>query len=287
MTGFGRGEETQGNFRAEVEISSVNRKQAEIVFSIPRNLSALESSLRKQALTSISRGRLTISLKVTALDPSQIDIGIDLDKAKALHLAFEKLSAELNHPLPLTAQDFLRQPDQFFTETTLPLEEVRPVVEKALAQALDALVTMRTTEGQALFDDSSSRLSLLEQLAADIALLAPEVPKRQKTLLLQRLKESGLEINDSDERLLKELALFSERCDISEEITRLTAHFQRFREMLASEESVGRSLDFLCQEINREFNTIGSKANDSKIAHHVVAGKTELEKIREQVQNIE
>ena len=287
MTGFGRGEATTATFHAEVEASSVNRKQAEVSFSMPRGLAELEPVLRKKTLARFSRGRVSLAIKLTALDASVSSLQIDTAKAQALKLAFDQLSLDLGHPFALTAQDLLRQGDQFLIEKGYDLEEVLPALEPALTKALEALAIARGEEGQALKSDLSQRLATLQSLTETISQIAPSVPVRQRELLTQRLKDAGLEIDLSDERVLKEIALFCDRCDISEELTRLAAHFQKFTELLATTEPVGRPLDFLCQELNREFNTIGSKANNSEIAHHIVAAKTELEKIREQVQNIE
>ena len=161
----------------------------------------------------------------------------------------------------------------------------------ALTAGLESLMTMRASEGSHLKKDTLDRLSILEAEAGFIESHAPAVLTRYRENLHKRLTDhmSGLEIDLTDERILKEIGLFAEKCDISEEITRLSSHFQKFREYLASagDQPVGRSLDFLCQELNREFNTIGSKANDAQLAQHVVNAKTELEKIREQIQNVE
>ncbi|MEM9080386.1 MAG: YicC/YloC family endoribonuclease [Verrucomicrobiota bacterium] len=287
MTGFGRGEHTSPLYSAQVEAASVNRKQAEVVLNLPRGLQEIEPALRKHALARISRGRLAITLKLTPLDPAASSIQIDTTRAQALKNAFDQLANQIGQPLPLAAADFLRLPDQFLVEQTRNPDDLLPVLTPALDQALDQLLAMRANEGQDLQADLSTRLTNLQQLAATVAEIAPAVPTRQKELLLQRLADSGLALDPSDERVLKEIALFAERCDISEELTRLDSHFQKFTTLLNANEPVGRPLDFLCQELNREFNTIGSKANNSQIAHHIVTAKTELEKIREQVQNIE
>ena len=287
MTGFGRGEHTTTDYHVEVEASSVNRKQAEIALNLPRGLAEVEPALRKLALTRISRGRVAISIKVTSLDPTASSLQIDESKARSLKVAFDQLSKSLEQPLPLTAQDFLRMPDQFLIDKGYQADEVLPALNPAVEQALDALVEMRSIEGQDLRSDLTARLAILQELTVKITALAPAVPTRHRELLLQRLNDAGLQIDSSDERVLKELALFADRYDISEELTRLDSHFQKFLSQCSTQEPVGRPLDFLCQELNREFNTIGSKANNSEIAHFIVTAKTELEKIREQVQNIE
>ncbi len=287
MTGFGRGEATTTTFHVEVEASSVNRKQAEVAINLPRGLAELEPILRKKTLSHFSRGRVNLAIKLTTLDPNASSLTIDTAKAQALKLAFDQLSLDLGQNFELTTQDFLRQADQFFLEKGYDLQLVLPAVEPALTQALTALTLARGEEGQALKTDLIQRLATLQNLTEQVTTIAPTVPVRQRELLTQRLKEANLEIDPNDERVLKEIALFCDRCDISEELTRLAAHFQKFTELLTTTDPVGRPLDFLCQELNREFNTIGSKANNSEIAHHIVNAKTELEKIREQVQNIE
>jgi uncharacterized protein (TIGR00255 family) len=146
---------------------------------------------------------------------------------------------------------------------------------------------MRGAEGNHLKRDFIQRLQTLADLTGSISQQAPYRPQRQRELLQKRLSEIGIHLEEHDERLAKELALFADRCDISEELTRLDSHFAKFHEYLNSTEATGRQLDFLCQELFREFNTIGSKANDAQIAQTVVEAKTEIEKIREQVQNIE
>jgi uncharacterized protein (TIGR00255 family) len=149
------------------------------------------------------------------------------------------------------------------------------------------MMAMRRAEGADLKTEIERLLASLQGEVEAIAAIAPNVPATQREALLKRLREAGLDLDVDDERVLKEIALYAERCDVTEELTRARAHFARFDDYLSRDEPVGRSLDFLCQEMNRELNTIGSKANDSRIAHHVVTAKSELEKIREQVQNVE
>jgi uncharacterized protein (TIGR00255 family) len=161
------------------------------------------------------------------------------------------------------------------------------LIEKALDAALAQLITMREAEGAHLMGDIESRLQILAGLLDAIARLAPQVTEQHRKLLRQRLEDAGVPLPLDDERLVKEIALFSDRCDVSEELTRAASHLKQFRAYLAAREPMGRSMDFLTQELAREFNTIGSKANNAEIAHLVVAAKTEIEKVREQVQNVE
>ncbi|MDB4544202.1 YicC family protein [bacterium] len=288
MTGFGRAEQATYHLIARVEIASVNRKQADIVFNLPRELSEIEPALRKSVLEKVSRGRVNVSVNLEAASAAADSLSIDPARAQALEAAFTELSDLLNRPIQPDSHDFLRAPGVFlFKESGIEPEQAAEAIQPALEAALERLVEMRTREGADLKVDFMERLTLLEAATAAISEKAPLVVIRQRENLHNRLREAEIEIDLNDERLLKEITLFSERCDISEETTRLASHFTRFRESLELSEPMGRSLDFLCQEINREFNTIGSKANDAGIAQHVVIGKTELEKIREQVQNVE
>ncbi|MGJ8696066.1 MAG: YicC/YloC family endoribonuclease [Verrucomicrobiaceae bacterium] len=288
MTGFGRGEHATDHFIARVEIASVNRKQADIVFNLPRELGEIEPILRKDVLNVVSRGRVNVSINLEAASTVSDSLAIDETRAQALEAAFTQLSDLLNRPIQPDSHDFLRAPGVFlFQESGMDADHALEAIRPALSDALDRLVEMRTREGLDLKQDFQDRLTILEQETAAIAEKSPNVVVRQRENLHNRLRDAEIDLDLADERLLKEIALFAERCDISEETTRLDSHFAKFRESLELREPVGRPLDFLCQEINRELNTIGSKANDADIAQHVVTGKTELEKIREQVQNVE
>lgn len=288
MTGFGRAEHAGDGVIARVEIATVNRKQADIHFSLPREISALEGDLRKLVLEFVSRGRVNIVINLERTSGSAQSLGLDTARAEALEAAFQELSTILERPIQAEASDFMRAPGIItFEESGWDPDEAAEAITPALATALANLVEMRTAEGEDLKVDLLARLAILEDHVKVIETATPKVVARQRELLYNRLRDAEIEIDLNDERLLKEIAIFAERCDISEETTRLAAHMNRFREYLASDEPVGRSLDFLCQELNREFNTIGSKANDAGIGQNVVGAKTELEKIREQVQNIE
>lgn len=288
MTGFGRAEHATDHLIARVEIASVNRKQADIVFNLPRELSEIEPSLRKSILSKVSRGRVNVSVNLEAASASADGLSVNASRAQALEDAFSELSTLLGRTVQADSHDFLRAPGVFqFQDNQLEPEQAQAAIAPALEDALSRLVEMRTREGDDLKSDFLARLLTLEEATQAIEEAAPAVVTRQRENLHNRLREAEIELDLNDERLLKEVALFAERCDISEETIRLHSHFAKFRESLELSEPIGRALDFLCQEINREFNTIGSKANDAGIAQHVVTGKTELEKIREQVQNVE
>lgn len=288
MTGFGRGSATADEGTATVEIACVNRKQAEVVVQAPRELLELESKIRKAVLNAISRGRIQVNIQFERATGQSAPSSVDLRLVDALESAFDRISGHTGRRICAEAADFLRAPGLIRIEDSgISAEAAWPAIEPALEVALEQVLAMRLAEGEDLARDLFTRLVLLEKTAAAIALLAPGRPERYKEQLLKRLRDAGLELELQDERVLRELVVFADRCDISEETTRLDAHFRRFREYMTGKEPAGRPLDFLCQEIHREFNTIGSKASDAAIAQHVVEAKTELEKIREQVQNVE
>jgi len=288
MTGFGRAEYATENLIARIEIASVNRKQADIVFNLPRELGELEAEMRKLLLSEVSRGRVNVSIRLEQVASSQGKISLDLPGAQALENIFSELSHALGRDIQAGAGDFLRAPGIINSDDQgLDPKDAKEAILPALKNALKKLTEMRRLEGADLKCDLLGRLDVIASHAKIIGEATGNVVSRQRELLHQRLSEAGLELDLNDERLLKEIAVFAERCDISEETTRLSSHLGRFREYLDSSDAVGRPLDFLCQEINRELNTIGSKANDAGIAQNVVLAKTELEKVREQVQNVE
>lgn len=288
MTGFGRGSASNDQLTATIEISGVNRKQAEAVVQGVRDQAEIENRIRKQVLSKVSRGRLQVVVTLERPEGSADAVTIDPALADQVERAFSQLSDRLGRPLETTPADLLKMPGLIRFEEGIPdADAAWAVIGPALDEALGQLLEMRRAEGADLAEDLLERLSRLETLRNEITEQAPRRPERYRELLLKRLADSGLELDLDDERVLREIALFADRCDISEETTRLDAHFKRFREYAGSGEPAGRPLDFLCQEIHREFNTIGSKASDAAIAQQVVSAKTELEKIREQVQNVE
>ncbi|MBW8863987.1 MAG: YicC family protein, partial [Verrucomicrobia bacterium] len=211
----------------------------------------------------------------------------ELAKSYAAELA--KLAKTLKLSGEVTLDQVLRAPGVFQTDEELAEEEdLWPAVEKALNQALAALLKMREREGAHLAKDLTARIGVMRSAVDKVQKQVPVTAENYRQNLLERIKAAGLEnIAPDDERLLKEIVLFADRSDISEELTRLQSHFQQFADCAKAKEPVGRTLDFLAQEMNREINTIGSKANDAVISREVVTLKTELERFREQAQNVE
>lgn len=288
MTGYGRGEATTNAVRFTVELHSVNRKHIDVALSLPRALQPIEGRVREKAQARVARGRLNISITlVPAGDGAPLQV-IDENLAALYADSMRRLQQKLGLGGSLQLDTVLRAPGVLLAPgQEVDAEAAWPVLERALDAALEALLAMRQTEGAALALDLKTRLQTLRDCVALVRGRAPEIPVLYRNQLLERLKAADIEVSLTDERLLRELALFADRCDISEELTRLQSHFTQMDKLLKSEGPVGRTLEFLTQEIAREFNTLGVKSNDASISHWVVAGKAELEKIREQVQNIE
>jgi uncharacterized protein (TIGR00255 family) len=290
MTGYGRGECSQDGFKITVELSSVNRKQTEISVNLPREIEMLEAPIRDLINRHVARGRLTVRVSVHAgASKCSARMHLNAPLAKAYARELNRLAKQLRLPGPVTLDQLARAPGVLQTDAELAVEEdFWPAVEKALKQALSQMVKMREREGAHLAQDLAHRMELMRKAATQIQKHAPGVAKRYRQQLLDRIASAGLETpGGEDERLLKEVVYFADRSDISEELTRLRSHFQQFHDCQRSKEPVGRMLDFLAQEMNREINTIGSKANDSLISREVVTLKAELEKFREQAQNVE
>ena len=290
MTGYGRGECAQDGFKITVELSSVNRKQAEVSLTLPRELEVLEAQIRDAINRQVARGRVNARITLHAAESklsARKHINEPLAKAYAAELA--RLAKQLKLSGEVTLDQLLRAPGVFQTDEDLAgTEDLWPAVEKALNQALAALLKMREREGAHLAKDLTARTGVMRQAVEKVQKQAPTTAENYRQNLLERIKSAGLDsIAADDDRLLKEVVLFADRSDISEELTRLQSHFQQFEDCRKAKEPVGRTLDFLAQEMNREINTIGSKANDAVISREVVTLKAELEKFREQAQNVE
>ncbi len=288
MTGFGRSSEMGEKWTATVEISAENRKQADIVINLPRALVELEAAVRQKVLECVSRGRVMVNITMEAASKAEQSMQIDHDLARSFSVAISDLSVAVGRELVPSVRDFLSMPGILTQErANAEPEQAWQVISPALNHALSAFIAMRASEGEHLKIDLLERVNCLRNSQQRISQLAPERPEKQRAALTKKLLDLGLSIEVMDERVAREIAIFAERCDICEELTRLDSHLNQFARYLDSQQAIGRSLDFLCQEIFRELNTIGSKASDAVIAHEVVEAKTELEKIREQAQNIE
>jgi len=288
MTGYGRGEIDHGGAKFSVELNSVNRKQSDIVVNLPRDLIELEPRIRQAINENISRGRTNVVVTFHDGQDGARKLALDTGLARSYHEAMRALQQELDAPGEITIGAILQAPGVMrFPEHTVSAQEVWPAIERALHTALADLIKMREREGRHLAKDLIHRLKAMRKQLKEIRALHPEVVKRYRAALLERIQKAGLPIAPDDERLMKEISFFADRADISEELTRLESHLAQFAHHLRKNEPVGRTLEFIIQEIFRELNTLGAKANDAAISQRVVASKAELEKIREQVQNLE
>lgn len=288
MTGYGRGHSALNGSKFSVELNSVNRKQSDVVVTLPRELAELEPRVRDVINAEVSRGRLNVVVASHRSASSSQNLALDADLARTYYRAMLELQKELKATGEINIETVLRAPGVLrLPEEELSVDEAWPPVEAALKEALADLVKMREREGKHLAKDLIHRLKVVRGSVRKIHQLQPGVLKRHRQSLHERIQRAGVELSFDDERLVKEVIFFADKSDISEELTRLESHFAQFAHHLRKNEPVGRTLEFMCQEIGREFNTLGAKANDVEISQLVVTCKAEMEKIREQIQNIE
>ena len=285
MTGFGRGECIAAGTRYAVEIGTVNRRNAEVVFNLPRELAPLENTLREIIAPAVARGRATVTAAVSAGKKSRPPV--DADLFTRLHTELVRLQRKLRLPDAPSLSDVVRLYATTARESAVAETPDADAVLKASRAAVRSLEAMRTREGAHLARELTRLLARFSKEIAAIGKLAPTVTARHREAMRARLASLDPAYAADDERLARELALFADRSDITEELSRLESHIAQFRAGLASREANGRTLDFLAQEMFRECNTIGSKANSADVTRRVVTAKTELERLREQVQNVE
>lgn len=288
MTGFGQGEAADAGYAVQVEIKSVNHRYLDVFFRIPKQYSQLEETLRTVITGRLARGRVEVTLSVEEFGDQERIVQINNALLKGYLQALRTIQSELGSEDKIQLSDILALPGLLeVDEPPLDWDNLQQLVAQAANAALDGLEAMREAEGRRLCADLEEKLLQVEKLRADVAGIAPQVVVDYRKRLRERLGELLDGTTLTEERFLGEVAIFADRCSIDEELVRLASHIQEFKETLKSHASVGRKLDFLIQEMNREVNTIGSKANNVHIAASVVSMKSELEKIREQVQNIE
>ncbi|MFM8887406.1 MAG: YicC/YloC family endoribonuclease [Chthoniobacterales bacterium] len=285
MTGFGRGECVAKGLRYSVEISTVNRRNAEIVINLPRELCVLENSVRESVAPVVTRGRATVTVAVSGGNAKRL--ALDPDLFRKLHAELVRQQRALKIPGAPTVSDVIQLYAATARDSASAAAPDAPAVLKATKSALRSLETMRAKEGAHLAKELQRLLDIFCRQISAIAKLAPSVTTKHREAMRARLAALEPSFATDDERLARELALFADRSDITEELSRLDSHVAQFRAGLSSKEANGRALDFLAQEMFRECNTIGSKANSAAVTRHVVAAKTELERLREQVQNVE
>ncbi|HEY8417514.1 MAG TPA: YicC/YloC family endoribonuclease [Limnochordales bacterium] len=287
MTGYGRAVASAGDRTATVEVRSVNHRFLDLAVRLPRSLMGLEERVRAVVQEQIQRGRIEISVTVEEHGPGDRRVRIDRGLLLALRAALEEARDVLQTPEPVSLSHVLGFPDVLqVEEPPADLDGWWAVVRPALAEALAGVASMRAREGQALAADIAARIEQLRTLAQQVQARAPVVVREVAARLAQRLAELVPQGVDP-QRLAQEVALIADRSDVSEELARVMSHLTQLQALVDASGPAGRKMDFLVQELNREWNTIGSKSGDAQISQWVVEAKAELEKIREQVQNIE
>ena len=288
MTGFGRGEHSRDGKEFTVEIKTVNHRYFDIFIKMPRQIIILEDRVRELVSKAISRGKIDVFITYTDYGSDSKHVTIDEQLAKAYITALEELRDKFSLADDITVSLVSKYPEVLKVEQDEEDEDqLWEILKTALENAVVSLVGMREAEGEAMKRALLERADVIEDMVGSIALRAPEVPKEYKARLSDRISEL-LEHQPVDEtRIAMEAALFADKCSIDEELVRLRSHLGQLRQIIDMDQPIGRKLDFLVQEMNREINTIGSKANDLEITRFVVDVKSEIEKIREQVQNIE
>ncbi len=294
MTGYGRAQRLSDGRDVLVEIRAVNHRYYEFSARLPRTCMFLEEKLKSFLNGKIARGKVEVAVTITRPEGKDALITVNRSVAEGYVNALRTLNDEMGDGEnawlkdDVTLSSLLRLPDLFnVTKEQDDENAVWAVVSDAAAEALDSFVRMRTAEGERLASDLSAKLDGLEQMLAQVEETVPSVAENYRAKLYAKLKELLGDTNIDEQRILTEAAIFAEKTAIDEETVRLHSHITQFRELLRSEEPVGRKLDFLVQEMNREVNTTGSKAQDLRITKLVVDMKSEIEKIREQIQNIE
>jgi uncharacterized protein (TIGR00255 family) len=287
MTGYGRGEATGASASVTAELRSVNHRFCEIVVRLPKSLAVIEEALKRSIQQKCARGRIELGVTLGGGKEAKT-LSLDHTLARQYHGLLRdlkkelRLSGSIDVALVAAFRDIVtivdRPPDE---------RQLTEAVTRATASALAALDAMRRREGAALAGDLTQRLASVRTHVSSIADRAPVVVRDHFDRMKARIEKLAGSADLDAVRLQQELALFADRSDITEELTRLRSHLDQFEHTMTSEDPVGRTLDFLLQEIGREVNTIGSKGNDAVVASHVVTLKSEIEKIREQVQNIE
>ena len=287
MTGYGRATAAVENLSLTVQISSVNRKSLDLTIGLPEEWESMEPAVGELVRKFASRGKIHVDVEATG-DKSGIETVWDETAAATALERLQEFALRQGIEFRPTS-DLLWQIAMSQRRTAeFPTADLAlPTVIETVETALRSFAAMRAREGEALLVDFIRRAETLHRHVEAIAQRAPQVPVNYREQLMKRLRDAGLELDLSDERVLREIALFADRCDVTEEITRLRSHFEQFSALLTSEGEIGRKAEFLLQEIGREVNTIGSKANDLTIARAVIELKNELERVREQMANVE
>lgn len=288
MTGFGAGDAETADFKVHIEVKAVNQRFLETNYHMPYSMNMFENQLTKKIKEYASRGKLDINIRFQDLRDKAVTVKVDKGLVAAYGQALQEISSQLELSAPVTAAQIASYPDVLkLNEENADLEAAQPVLMQAMEQALESFVAMREAEGQNIQRDLLARIGTLENFVGELEKLAPEIVAAYRQRLENLLREYLAKEDIEESRIIQEVALFTDKVNYTEETVRLRSHFNQFRQIIIAGEPVGRKLDFLIQEMNREINTVASKANSAGAAQFVVDVKSEIEKIREQIQNIE
>lgn len=288
MTGYGRYEAQNEESKLIVEMKSVNHRYCDISLRLPRNLNAFESDIRKQVKDSVSRGKIDIYITYESSCEGESHITYNREMAKSYMRLLETMAEDFAIPNTVDALMLSRYPEVYTLEDhAVDEEKLQELVRKTVAGALENFIHARETEGEHLRQDLLQKLDYLDEVADDIASRSPEVFAEYKDRLTSKVRELLGDTKIDESVMATELIVYSDKICVDEELVRLKSHIRHMRETLEQEDSVGKKLDFIAQELNREANTTLSKANDIIISNQGIILKTEIEKIREQIQNLE
>lgn len=288
MTGYGRGIKATPNYSVAIDIKSINHRYLEMYFKIPRIYSFLEDKLRRDLATKISRGKIEVIVTIEKFLSEEILVKLNRPLLTSYFKAIDELTSEFPVQGGLDLTTILNLPDVMQpVQPAEDQEQLEALAGEVFCEAINNLLQMRRSEGGQLAEDLQEKIEILKRFRNQLAEFSPEMVTEYRARLVKRIQELTDGIDIDPNRLAAEVAIFADKSDINEELVRIESHLQQFKNTLDGNEPVGRKLDFIVQELNREINTIGSKGNDLKVSQIVIQFKSELEKIREQIQNIE
>ncbi len=288
MTGYGSASGTSGALEITIELRSVNNRFLDCSVRMPKVYVSLEDGLKAQIQKAISRGKVDVFVTIDSSKADDVVISLNTGVADAYAAAIEEISKRYGVKNDSTAMSLARLPDVLSVERAeADKDKLAEDMSAILAAALEDFDSMRRREGQKMFDDLNSRADRIEELTAFVEERSPRTVQEYRERLEQRMRDVLASANIDETRILTEAAIYADKVAVAEETVRLRSHIAQFRQLIAADEPVGRKLDFLVQEFNREANTIGSKGGDVQITQTVVELKSEIEKIREQIQNVE
>ena len=288
MTGFGKAEVLTKNMRCTAEVTSFNNRFLELSVKLPRQLSSLEAQLREMVGDRVSRGKVSLYIGYDEIGNNAAKYHINSDAIKAYYSQLKEIQRKLKIPGKVEIEDILAIPESYSTSSeSVDEKEIWPIVKKAADKALTQMSFMRSKEGAALSNDMAKRIEVIEKLLAQVEAESKTVVEKMREKLVKRIEEILQSTSVDQTRLEQEVAFYADKSDITEECTRFASHNAQFKHAFELKEPVGKKLNFLLQEMNREANTIASKSSELNIAKATLAMKEEIEKLREQVQNVE